>query len=78
MKWSIARFPSRSICRSFLQQVERWGSVEGLSRVEAETLLDGRTVRWTGAGCGASWARALADSYGARLVTALTPGSPAP
>ena len=67
-RWSTARFPTRWLRSSFLEQLEGWSEVEALPSVLVEPLGDGRTVRYWTADDRGSCVAALARSYGARPI----------
>ena len=67
-RWSTARFPTRWLRSSFLDELESWSEIESLPSVLVEPLGDGRTVRYWTADDRVGCVTALAQSYGARQI----------
>jgi hypothetical protein len=69
-RWSTARFPTRWLRGTFLDELERWSDVEGLPTVLVEPLGDGRSVRFWAADGRETCVIALARAYAGRLLDA--------
>jgi len=66
--WPVAKFPSRGMCREFLDSVRLWNRIEDLPRIEAEPMKDGTRVRFRSAETRQPFIRRLVDSLGGRVL----------
>ena len=68
--WPVAKFPSRGMCREFLDQVRLWNRLEDLPRIEAEPMGDGTGVRFRSVEARQPFLGRLIESLGGRVLPA--------